>query len=189
MSVDKRLQILEATAELISEHGLHCCPMALVAKEAQVGAGTIYRYFKTKDELIQQLYLHVSQQLADYCREGYPEKGTIRQRLDHILCRFYHYLLATPRDALLLDQLWATPAIKSCTHAYAMREINQLPLQLLDEAKANGSIKPLQNEILLTFSFGTLFSLVQRQIQTPERFVDPIEVQQLLNLCWDAVKL
>ena len=40
---EKRAAIIQATLELVSEHGFHGCPVALVAERAGVAAGTIYR--------------------------------------------------------------------------------------------------------------------------------------------------
>lgn len=48
--MDKRDEIIRAAKELIAEHGFHGAPMARVAEEAGVAAGTIYRYFESKDD-------------------------------------------------------------------------------------------------------------------------------------------
>src|SRR5690606_31556619 len=55
---DKKKAIFESTLELIKENGFHGTPMSLVAKNACVAAGTIYHYFKSKDELICELYAY-----------------------------------------------------------------------------------------------------------------------------------
>ncbi|MBQ4491867.1 MAG: helix-turn-helix transcriptional regulator, partial [Deltaproteobacteria bacterium] len=49
---DRRTSILEAALGLIAERGFHGTPAALIAERAGVGVGTIYRYFRDKDELI-----------------------------------------------------------------------------------------------------------------------------------------
>ena len=49
---EKRDEIIRAAMELIAGHGFHGAPMALVAERAGVAAGTIYRYFESKDDLI-----------------------------------------------------------------------------------------------------------------------------------------
>ena len=55
-NTDKREEIMQAALELIAEHGFHGAPMAMIADKAGVGAGTIYRYFESKDVLITELY-------------------------------------------------------------------------------------------------------------------------------------
>ena len=53
---DKREAILQATLELVAENGFHDAPCSLIALRAGVAAGTIYRYFESKEALIQELY-------------------------------------------------------------------------------------------------------------------------------------
>jgi AcrR family transcriptional regulator len=53
---DKRAEIIRAALELIAEHGFHGAPMAMIAEKAGVAAGTIYRYFESKDILITELH-------------------------------------------------------------------------------------------------------------------------------------
>jgi len=53
---DKRAEIIRAALELIAEHGFHGAPMAMIAEKAGVAAGTIYRYFESKDVLITELH-------------------------------------------------------------------------------------------------------------------------------------
>ena len=57
MSVkNKRDDVIQATLEIIAENGFHNAPTSLIADRANVGMGTIYRYFKSKDELIHAIY-------------------------------------------------------------------------------------------------------------------------------------
>ena len=57
--IDKREAILAAALRLIARSGLHNTPMSAIARESGVAAGTIYIYFESKDELINELYLEV----------------------------------------------------------------------------------------------------------------------------------
>ncbi len=47
-------QIFSATDRLMAREGLNQLSMHKLAKEANVAAGTIYLYFKNKDELLEQ---------------------------------------------------------------------------------------------------------------------------------------
>ena len=49
-------QIFSATDRLMAKEGLNQLSMHKLAKEANVAAGTIYLYFKNKDELLEQLF-------------------------------------------------------------------------------------------------------------------------------------
>jgi AcrR family transcriptional regulator len=53
--LDKKTLILETTLDLISENGFHGTPISMIAEKAGIGAGTIYRYFENKEDLINEL--------------------------------------------------------------------------------------------------------------------------------------
>ena len=52
----KRDAIIKPVMELMAERGFHRSPKALISKKAGVGTGTIYRYFKNKDVLIEEVF-------------------------------------------------------------------------------------------------------------------------------------
>lgn len=49
---NKRDDILQAALELIAENGFHGTSTRMITEKAGVGMGTIYCFFKSKDELI-----------------------------------------------------------------------------------------------------------------------------------------
>jgi len=55
-SEDKKLALLEATTRAISQLGLGAAT-SLIAKNAGVAEGTLFRYFPTKDMLLNAVYL------------------------------------------------------------------------------------------------------------------------------------
>jgi len=55
---DKREAILEAAVELFAERGFYGTAVPDIASKAKVGAGTIYRYFPSKEALVNALYQH-----------------------------------------------------------------------------------------------------------------------------------
>ncbi len=55
---DRRLGVLTAATELFSDKSFHDVKLEEVAERADVGKGTIYTYFKSKDELFVQCLVH-----------------------------------------------------------------------------------------------------------------------------------
>lgn len=64
---DKRSRILEAAERIFARHGFFAARVSEIAKEAGVADGTIYLYFKSKDDLLISLFesrmKHVNEQL------------------------------------------------------------------------------------------------------------------------------
>ena len=66
-------RIFSATEQLMAKGGLHNLSMHKIAKEANISAGTIYLYFKSKDELLEQLALRVFTRFSQELEKDYDE--------------------------------------------------------------------------------------------------------------------
>lgn len=75
----KRDLILRSAEKIIATEGLHNLSMQKLAADAGVAAGTIYRYFKDKEDLIIELRKDVLQQIASKLLENINE-GSFDQK-------------------------------------------------------------------------------------------------------------
>ena len=53
---NKELQILRAAIAVFAKHGYHKSTISRIAQEAEIATGTIYLYFKRKEDLIVALF-------------------------------------------------------------------------------------------------------------------------------------
>ena len=58
-SEDKRNAILDAATRVFAERGLAAAPTSEISRRAGVADGTLFTYFKTKDDLINALYREI----------------------------------------------------------------------------------------------------------------------------------
>jgi AcrR family transcriptional regulator len=56
-AVDKRRLILDAAVHVFARQGFHTCRVSDIADEARVAYGLVYHYFKSKDEILDTLFL------------------------------------------------------------------------------------------------------------------------------------
>jgi AcrR family transcriptional regulator len=104
-SEDKRYAILDAATRLFAERGLTAAPTSEISKQARVAEGTLFTYFKTKDELINALYRELKLELADAMMSGFPRKKNVRTRLRHVWDRYLDWGIENPRQRKVLAQL------------------------------------------------------------------------------------
>ncbi len=52
----KYMQIIDAAVEVIAENGYHQSQVSKIAKQAGVADGTIYLYFKNKEDILISLF-------------------------------------------------------------------------------------------------------------------------------------
>jgi len=56
-AADRRRQILDAAVRVFARHGFHACRVSDIADEAGVAYGLVYHYFRSKDEVLDTLFL------------------------------------------------------------------------------------------------------------------------------------
>ncbi len=103
-SEDKRNAILSAATRVFAERGLGAATSA-ISSTAGVAEGTLFTYFKTKDDLVNELYRWIKLELADAMMSGFPRKQSVRHRLQHIWDCFVKWGVANPVQRKVLTQL------------------------------------------------------------------------------------
>ena len=104
-SEDKRNAILDAATRVFAERGLTAAPTSEISKQARIAEGTLFTYFKTKDDLINALYREIKLELADAMMSGFPRKKSVRTRLRHVWDSYVNWGVANPEQRKVLAQL------------------------------------------------------------------------------------
>ncbi|MCX7703118.1 MAG: TetR/AcrR family transcriptional regulator [Planctomycetota bacterium] len=84
---DRKKEIMEVAERLFASKRFHEIKMDDVAAAARVGKGTIYRYFKDKDDLFVQTLLSGFDELCELVGSKIPEEEAFLKRLS-LLCKF-----------------------------------------------------------------------------------------------------
>ena len=80
-AVDKRRLILDAAVRVFAREGFHACRVSDIANEAGVAYGLVYHYFKSKDQVLDTLFLERWDVLLEAIRETDAEAIPARQKL------------------------------------------------------------------------------------------------------------
>jgi len=78
---DKRARILDAAVKVFAERGFHSATVAGIARAAGVADGTIYLYFKGKDDLLLRLFDESMTALLAQAREALSRERTAPGKL------------------------------------------------------------------------------------------------------------
>jgi len=77
----KYQRILDAAISVFAEQGFFQSTIAQIAKEAGVADGTIYLYFKNKDDILVQFYQYKTRQIFERFREAVSKPATAEEKL------------------------------------------------------------------------------------------------------------
>ena len=79
--------ILEAAVKVFARQGFHQSTVAQIAKEAGVADGTIYLYFKNKDDILVQFFNFRAKQVFESFREEVDRAETSSDKLRNLVRR------------------------------------------------------------------------------------------------------
>jgi len=101
LSEEKRQALLDSAAEFVASLGTGAST-AKIAKAAGVSEGTLFTYFPTKDDLLNQLFLEIETDLTETMLAPYPADASAKDRLFAVWNRLIDWGLAhaTARKAL-----------------------------------------------------------------------------------------
>ena len=68
-AAEKRRLILDAAVRVFARQGFHTCRVSDIADEAGVAYGLVYHYFRSKDEVLDTLFLERWNVLLEAIRE------------------------------------------------------------------------------------------------------------------------
>jgi TetR/AcrR family fatty acid metabolism transcriptional regulator len=78
-SGDKRERILAAAERIFARHGFFAARVSEIAKDAGVADGTIYLYFKSKDDLLISLFENRMRQVNERLRQAIADRSPAEQ--------------------------------------------------------------------------------------------------------------
>jgi len=158
---DRRQQIMRAVEKLFKRRRFHEVTLDDVTREANIGKGTIYRYFRDKDDLIVQTVLSGYDEMCELIRgkavKGSPFATQLRSLCSEI-SRFYEnrrpliHLMQSEEGRLFghggrARELWHRQRAKLVS---AMAEV-------MDKGKQEGAVRTdIPSEVMAGFLLGML---------------------------------
>ncbi|NWL89644.1 MULTISPECIES: TetR/AcrR family transcriptional regulator [unclassified Paenibacillus] len=189
MSNQKQKDIMDASLALFSERGYDGTTIPMIAEKAQVGAGTIYRYFENKEQLVNELFQSCLESFLNKIKENFPYSSTdLREQFHHI---FQKMIELTKQDVYLVTFIES-----HCTGHYLtdqsremFRSFLNFLSQFLDKGREQGIIVdhfPTQGLIAIVYgAYSQLNKLIQYGVlQWTEELLDGIE-----ECCWNAIRI
>lgn len=160
IATDKRQAALEATLSLIAEQGFHATPMSQIAKKANIGVGTIYRYFSCKEELINELYLYVKQRMTESMMRSFKQNQSVQESFREALKSIIRYVIEHPDDLSFGEQYANSPLITQATKEHGGQIMEPIK-GLFRRAQAENALKDLPQEVLFALVSGAVLSLAK----------------------------
>ena len=183
---DKRDKILEAALELFAERGFHGTPVPEVAARAKVGAGTIYRYFESKEALVNALYQHHKTVMLAEVAADVDYTLAPRQQWRFLFRKILAFAVKYPKAFDFLEMHHHAPYLDATSLAIESRAMAMV-VAFLEGTRAAGLTRDEDPQILIALGWGGIIRLVRSGhegiVTLDEGTLDRFEA-----LCWEALR-
>ncbi|MCA1622050.1 MAG: TetR family transcriptional regulator [Acidobacteria bacterium] len=169
---DKREAIMRAATKVFARSGYFNSKVADVAREAGVADGTVYLYFKSKEEILRSIF---ERNTSDAVREGREELARVadpREKLRRIARRHLERLGAD-RDLAVVFQveLRGTTKFMEEFSAAGLAEYLGLIREVFEEGQAAGVFRAgLKAKLVAKVLFGALDEMATNWILSKRRY-------------------
>ena len=183
-------EILQAALELIAEHGYHGAPMSMIADKAGVAAGTIYRYFESKDVLIAELHRGLEDKIEAVLLDNFPFEKTVREKIFYMVKAVIEYFIAHPLHFRYMEQYYNSPyGISKHRERFLGKAGRQhILMDIFEEGISQHILKDLPKVLQFALIIGPLISLIRDHI-LGFIVMDEDLIKTATTACWDAIKL
>lgn len=158
--MSKRDDVLEAALELFEERTYGSTPMPLVAERAGVGAGTIYRYFPSKEALANAIYRDGKEQMRRYLVDRIPAGLDPRDEFSHWWRQLFAFAADHPAAFAFVETHHHAPYLDAESKA-AGAPVDLAAVQLARRGQASGVIREGPPGELIAMVFGAFVGLVR----------------------------
>ncbi|WP_078430169.1 TetR/AcrR family transcriptional regulator [Alkalihalobacterium alkalinitrilicum] len=155
-------QIIEAAVKIIAENGYHHAQVSKIAKEAGVADGTIYLYFKNKEDILISLFEEKMGRFVDKIQEKIEGNLTPKEKLI-ILVEMHFSQLSANRALAIVTQLELRQS--NAELRVRINEVLKKYLDLIDSVLIDGKesgyfSEDLDYRLARQMIFGTLDEVV-----------------------------
>ena len=139
---DKRRIILDAAVRVFARQGFNGCRVSDIADEAGVAYGLVYHYFRSKDEVLDTLFLERWNVMLDVIRELDGQDLAPREKL-YAIASFIIDSYSHDPDLMKVIIVEVTRAANSFgqTHLAKIREAYDLIADIVAKAQDEGAFK------------------------------------------------
>ena len=182
---DKREQILNSALHLFVEFGFNGAPTSKIAQNAGVSNGTLFHYFKTKDELIVELYIRLKSELNSFIASKLKNDDDIKTRFRKMLTVSIEWALENTEKFYYIQQICFTPHI-SLVPESVLKEQMRMYTKLIGDAEAAKMLKKIPADLVAVLG-ASHFTGMHNYVKTLPACRRKAVIDKGFELFWETI--
>jgi TetR/AcrR family fatty acid metabolism transcriptional regulator len=187
--LDKRDAILRAATDVFARHGFFQSQVADVARAAGVAAGTVYLYFRSKDDLLVSIFERTMREAIAEGRAALDGLTDPRQRLER-LAKMHLERLGRDRELAVVFQVelrQSTKFMERFSSTFLRDYIGMLRETIADGQKAGLFRADINPTIAAKVLFGALDEMATNWILSKRRYSLAAEADAVIDFFINGV--
>lgn len=190
-NLSKRDQILLSALTLFNEQGFEKTPTSAISKHAGVATGTLFHHFKTKEDLINALYLDIKTEIRDISQpdslitaDDQPlTEDFVKTGLKAAWLSMMNWMQLHPAKFRFMAQFGESAYISNNTRE-TVSQLFQAADRLFENAIQHGIFRPLPSCLLTSLMGAHMFAAANQLVQQPGLWQQPGMQDTLFESCW-----
>lgn len=183
---DKREAIMTAALELFVERGFFGTAVPEIADRAGVGAGTIYRYFDSKEALVNEIYREQKLMFGRIATDDFPVTAPTREQFRVLWTRMARFAIDHPSSFVFLELHHHARYLDDASHAVEQR-MTELFTRVVIGAQARQELKPGDPQLLMGLVMGAFIGVIRNCVDV-ERPLGEADWKLAEQCMWEAIR-
>jgi len=169
---DKRSAILKAATKVFAQKGFFNSKVADIAEKAKIADGTVYLYFKSKDEILHSIF---DRAMEAFISEGKTQLADLKDPIEKLrrIAELHHSRLGSDRNLAVVFQVelrGSTKFMREFSAAGFADYLNIIRKTIEEGQKAKIFRKDIKPIIAAKIFYGALDELVTNWILSKKRY-------------------
>jgi len=182
---EKEQKILDSSLKLFVERGFHGTSTAEIAKTAGVATGTLFHYFKTKEELIDSLYIYTKESILEEVGNDFDDNKSFKENVKSLWLKFVCFGIKNPYKFNFILSFHCSPYVTAFTKERIENKFIEL-LEVYKKGIMEHEIKKIYDALLIDYFWGNVFNTVMHFEKYPEK-INEKNIGLSFELFWDGI--
>jgi len=160
--------------------------MGDISKEASIATGTLYIYFKNKDELIRALFTECRKKSAHYYFENVNEQLSFEGRMERLFHNIICYKMNNFEVSAFLEQSYHSPYVDVIDLKKKQKALNPL-FDLIKEGVETRKIRNTEVQLIVSYLFGIINEMVKKAYFSNKKITEAV-IKEVYAMFWNGIK-
>lgn len=190
MVEDKRESILNAATDIFSKYGYYGAKMEDIAKKADIGKGTIYEYFNSKESLFYEIIKHGIKEYEKGLNVALNTIGNLEEKL-YVLCKFHgeyvNRYIGITQIIMMEKEVLSKELMKDIVDGKS--KLFNMMKNSVEEAISSGELrKGLDPQLVTTIIIGSISQFYGQKIFYEKEDYKNIEPKDIIDIMLEGLK-